>query len=637
MELKFKVGQYRHKVKLEPTTHKRLKIWFHYDKDLVEEVKCMEGAKWHPDPEKVWTVADSARNWFTINYLTGQNPYARYDSPLLSISPSRAGLYEHQVEGFRFIITRLQCILAMEPGCGKTLCAIESLEWFTKTVSKGRIHWVAPRSALVAAYSEFKKWKAKVRPDYYTYEAYRSAVKSDKIEIPQLLVLDESARVKTPTAQRSIACKHVTEVMREKYKNECMVLLMSGAPAPKSPADWWMQCEISCPGFIREGTYQKFQARLGLIKIEENNVTGGMYPRLVTWWDDERKCATCGLFKDAFCHDGEFMAEEGYHLFKPSVNEVHKLYNRLKGLVLVKFKKDVLSHLPEKVYRTIECKPTDSIRRAAKLIIRSSQRAIEALTLTRELSDGFQYIHEESLEETCDLCRGLRLVDQPIYIGPSDLPVGSMGRLKHEYWEKSPQECPNCDGKGKVKVSKRVTKEIPCPKDQVIKSLLEEYEEVGRVVIYGGFTGSIDRIIKLVQNEGWHWIRVDGRGWKTSIPGVIKDVEMNEIFQEHKNLYPKVAFVGHPGSGGIGLTLTASPVEIFYSNDFNADYRIQAIERGHRPGMDLNKGLTIVDIIHLETDRKVLDNLEKKIDLQSLSLGDLSSALEKADNDIRYF
>jgi SNF2 family DNA or RNA helicase len=97
---------------------------------------------------------------------------------------------------------------------------------------------------------------------------------------------------------------------------------------------------------------------------------------------------------------------------------------------------------------------------------------------------------------------------------------------------------------------------------------------------------------------------------------------------EFRDKYPKLCFVGHPKAGGMALTLTASPTEIFYSNDFSGEGRMQAEDRAHRPGMDVNKGLTIVDYIHLQTDLYVLENLQKKKDLQSLSLGELRAALD---------
>jgi hypothetical protein len=86
--------------------------------------------------------------------------------------------------------------------------------------------------------------------------------------------------------------------------------------------------------------------------------------------------------------------------------------------------------------------------------------------------------------------------------------------------------------------------------------------------------------------------------------------------------------VGHPQAGGMALTLTSSPTELFYSNCFNGEARMQAEDRFHRMGMDTNRGATIKDLIHLPTDKLVLDNLKLKKKLQNISMGELENAFK---------
>ena len=45
-------------------------------------------------------------------------------------------------------------------------------------------------------------------------------------------------------------------------------------------------------------------------------------------------------------------------------------------------------------------------------------------------------------------------------------------------------------------------------------------------------------------------------------------------------------------------------------------------------GMDTNRGATIIDLIHLPTDDYVLANLQKKRELQDISLGQIVEAIE---------
>ena len=57
--------------------------------------------------------------------------------------------------------------------------------------------------------------------------------------------------------------------------------------------------------------------------------------------------------------------------------------------------------------------------------------------------------------------------------------------------------CPVCGGSREVPKMVRIAREVPCPKDAALKMLLDENEETGRIVIFAGFTGSVDRVVKL--------------------------------------------------------------------------------------------------------------------------------------------
>ena len=94
-------------------------------------------------------------------------------------------------------------------------------------------------------------------------------------------------------------------------------------------------------------------------------------------------------------------------------------------------------------------------------------------------------------------------------------------------------------------------------------------------------------------------------------------------------MYDRICVVGHPQAGGMALTLTASPTELYYSNSFNGEARSQSEDRFHRIGMDENRGGLILDIIHLKTDQIVLDNLKLKRKLETMSMGQLQEALNE--------
>lgn len=638
MIVKLRAGRYMVPVDVVDNG-KTLTLKFSYNKILLTEVKDMDGARWNPEL-KCWTINNTQRNQFQLDYLQGKPVYDRYDSPLHpeTLIFTRP-LYEHQKEMVAHGLTRHCCMLACEMGTGKTLSAIEVIErsgfndWW----------WVGPKSALRSVELDFEKWGAKVTPRFMTYDELKKIMSTwpPGKKAPQGVVFDESARVKTPTSQRSEAAMALANGVRQDCGDNGYVILMTGTPAPKSPIDWWMQCEIACPGFLKEGNIHKFKNKLALIKQEENSITGGMFPRIVAWRDNDHKCEECGYERDHKIHGQLALLDGVGHKFVPMVNEVARLYKRLQGLALVKFKKDCLS-LPDKIYEIVRLKPSPDVIRAARLISQTAPRAVTALQLLRELSDGFQYKETEVGEEVCSFCQGkrtqmtrvpndptLKFRDDMLYLGRVNEDTDEFEVVCEASPENTHEEersCDRCNGTGVTKRYENTTVEFDSPKDQLLSDLLDEHEEIGRLVTYAGFTGSIDRCCKLTREAGWDYIRVDGRGWSTSLVGYQTPKDMLRAFQDKENDF-KINFIGHPASAGEGLTLTASPTIFYFSNDFNGMARTQSEDRIHRIGMDVNRGARIIDVIHLPTDELVLNNLKKKRELETMSMGELRETL----------
>lgn len=601
---------------------------FPFCRFLLGEIKALYGRKWHKD-EKIWSAPVTPRNNIAIKYLTigEDDPFELFSRPLESHQFSR-DLWPHQQTMANFALTRHYCILAAEQGTGKTLSLIEVME--QSGAKDNEIWYVAPLSALEAVRLELKKWNSAVKPILMTYERLVRVVKNwdGSSDIPRVLIGDESSRVKSPTSQRSAAFQNVADVVREVYGPEGYVILATGTPAPRSPIDWWKQCEIAYPGYLRESTARDLKNRLAKYVWIENEAGG--WPELVTWWDDPEKCAECGQHRSV--HD----ANRPDCKFRPSVNELELLHERLNGLVTVLRKKDVQAYLPDKHYRIVSCKPNKTLLEQAKLLTEVSETAIEALIGCRALSDGFQYFREKVGEKECPRCKGTGRAEEFVKLDqPDDTSDSSMTEDFDELPEdfdfvKGEGECYKCGGTGKVDILKRNYIEMDSPKLKKLEHLLEEYEEAGRVIIYAGFHASIDRITKLCLQKKWTVFVVDGRGWRGISPSgdTYSKKQLVELFQDPNRKIDQIAWVAHPKSSGMGLTLTASPVEIFYSNTFEGEDRMQAEDRAHRPGMDEAKGLTIIDMYNLSTDRFVRNNLVNKINLQSITLGAIQETLD---------
>lgn len=384
-------------------------------------------------------------------------------------------------------------------------------------------------------------------------------------------------------------------------------------------------CEVAWPGFLKEGSVKALEKRLAF--QVQKTFDSGTFWQTIGWRDDENKCDVCGETYEEGSH--ELDLEEEFHKFVPTKNEVAYMFERLQGLALIKHKKDCLD-LPDKRYRKIECKPTSSLLRVAKTIVDSASNAMVGMTLLRELSDGFQYRNVDDGTRTCDHCSD-GIVDE--WFDPENefkvfQAIDMLDEELTQRLEKRKVTCPKCHGSQEMKKTKRITKTIPCPKEKALKGLLGECEETGRIVIFAGFTGSVDRCVDICHNEGWAVVRCDGRGFQVTLKDgkIITDIDSLDFWADLEN-YPEVAFVAHPESGGMSLTLVEARMAVYWSNSFKPEYRVHSEDRIHRKGMDENLGCTIVDLIHLPTDVRVIDIIRENRKLELMTMGEITKGI----------
>jgi hypothetical protein len=534
-------------------------------------------------------------------------------------------------------------------GTGKTLSYIEVMEYAKKegfVKSNDEAWYIGPKAGVRAVGRELLKWDSSLRPRMFTYEGLVKELRdwTDIRPVPKVVCFDESSKIKNPNSQRSAAALHLANNIRSTYHKNGYVIEMSGSPAPKDPTDWWHQCEVACPGFLKEGSIGAFKKRLCIIEQRESLITGGVYPHVVTWLDNSEKCSLCGQLRTDACHWKESSVfavspeeAKSQHDFHASINEVANLYTRMKGLVIVIWKKDCLD-LPEKQYEILRITPGVEILRAAKLIRKLATRTVEALNLMRELSDGFQYKQIKTGDKTCTLCGGKGTHLQPIGDDSGNLyeqntaqDISFNADVKYEE-----ATCPTCGGNKTEPVYERETYEIGTPKDEAFIEELDSAEDIGRYVVWGGFTGTVDRLVRIAHQQGWSTLRVDGRGYLGQDPenNVLDDETLlsamdrsHKDFESLREKYPRVCFVGHPEAGGMALTLTATPVELFFSNSFKGDARTQSEDRCHRIGMDQNRGLVIKDLFLLPADEYVFNNIKKKRMLEKITLGEFQAEI----------
>jgi len=619
---------------------------------LMAEVKAMRGAHFHGyDDEgeyakiKVWSVDDCQRNRLQIGYLCGEDVYAWFDRPLerheyrqFLRAGQPAAVMPHQYDMADAGLTYHYQIFGAEMGTGKTLAAQMVIE----KSGVDLVWWVGPKTSIPNIKREFKLWGFpfdRIQVEFFTYEGLVRVMDEwdGSQPLPRFFVADESSRCKNDTSQRSKAVQKLADLIRDKYGCEGYVIEMSGTPSPKTPCDWWSQCEIAWPGFLKEGSRRAMEERLAF--MVEQEFDAGKFKKRIGWKDDERKCAKCGDTREEGPHELDGVADpESYHPFEASKNEVAYLYERLKGLVVVKHKKDCLQ-LPEKRYRKVICKPSASILRVAEAIVSAAPNAVTGMTLLRELSDGFQYREQQDGMTKCTHCTDGTVAEwtdpedpeasyQAIDLLDPDLKARLVRRTV---------ACPACDGKREVPKMVRIAREIPCPKDAALKMLLDENEEVGRLVIFAGFTGSVDHIVKLCLKEKWDVVRCDQGNFQVfaaksdSPDGALATEEEPLDYWANLAGHGKVAFVANPESGGMSLTLVEARMAVYWSNSWKPEYRAQSEDRIHRKGMDENLGCTIVDLIHLPSDDRVLDVIRANRKLELMTMGEVLQGVDWKD------
>ena len=619
------------------------RIWFLKSPfGMKDEIKAMAGSRWHgfdTPKKKCWSVLDCFRNQFQLHYMMGENVYEWFDRDLQEFEYRQYYLdgeptdpMEHQIDMANHGLSYHFQIWGAEMGTGKTLSAQMVIE----KAGINHWYWVGPKSSLPNIQREFRKWgydETTATIDYMTYERLVRIMDEWKEgdPLPQGVIFDESSRLKTATSQRSRAARKLTDLIRAKHMWEGFVILMSGTPSPKKPTDWWSQCEIAWPGFLKEGSAKALESRLAF-QVQQT-FDSGTFWKTIGWKDDPDKCAICGFTEEAGEHAPDPEEPEAeFHKFVPSKNEVAYMFERLNGLALIKHKADCLT-LPDKRYRTIECKPTKSLLRLAKTIVDSAPNAMTGMTLLRELSDGIQYRDVDDGTKPCNLCPdSCGEIDEWFDPEASHKSYQAIDMLDEELvarLEKRKITCPKCKGSGETKKTKRITKRVPCPKEKALKGLLGECEETGRIVIFAGFTGSVDRCVEICHNEGWAVVRCDGRGFQVTLNDgtTITDQNALDFWADLEN-NPNVAFVAHPESGGMSLTLTEARMAVYWSNSFKPEYRVQSEDRIHRKGMDENLGCVIVDLLHLPTDERVVSIIRENRKLELMTMGKITEGID---------
>ena len=149
-----------------------------------------------------------------------------------------------------------------------------------------------------------------------------------------------------------------------------------------------------------------------------------------------------------------------------------------------------------------------------------------------------------------------------------------------------------------------------------IKELMDLCEEVqGKAIIWATWTMDIRSIATALRD--CHGVQA-----VSTLHGETPDSERPRIVKDFQDRQSELRFlVGHPKTGGHGLTLTAANTVIYYSNSYDLELRVQSEDRAHR--ITQNNKVTYIDLISPKTiDEKIVKSLRDKINVADQILGE---------------
>jgi SNF2 family DNA or RNA helicase len=149
-----------------------------------------------------------------------------------------------------------------------------------------------------------------------------------------------------------------------------------------------------------------------------------------------------------------------------------------------------------------------------------------------------------------------------------------------------------------------------------LDTLLEICEDTdAKIIVWATYIYNVEQITKTLREKFGVDSTVDFYGEVSSE----KRTEAIERFQND----PKCRFfVANPATGGLGITLTAASIVVYYSNSYNAEHRVQSEDRSHRIGQE--KKVTYIDFVTPDTiDEKILGALKTKFKLSAKTMGEV--------------
>lgn len=285
-----------------------------------------------------------------------------------------------------------------------------------------------------------------------------------------------------------------------------------------------------------------------------------LWPQMQFLDPDIIGCKSYVLFRNMYCIMGGF---EGRKII--GYQRQDELMEKIAPYVDVVTKEQALPDLPPKIYQTVEVELT-----------KQQQAAM------RQLEDDMK-AQQGDLELTVQTVMD-RLTRYQQIIG---------GHFPHE------------DENGNYETTAIAGKN---PKLEALVSLLELDMESGvKAIVWARFTAERNAIVEAIAGR-------NGRNSVRLFDGQVSDADRARHTEDFQNDPDVTVMVANVVVGGMGQTWTAATHEIYYSNDFSYENRMQSEDRAHRKGQ--KNSVKYTDIVaNVKADQMILHALAKKGDV----------------------
>lgn len=168
-----------------------------------------------------------------------------------------------------------------------------------------------------------------------------------------------------------------------------------------------------------------------------------------------------------------------------------------------------------------------------------------------------------------------------------------------------------------------VVKRFPnTPKILALKELIEDHAPAKKILVWSVWKENYAQIKEICDGLKCPYVEVHG--------GISPQQKLKSVAQFEESRDTRV-FIGHPGSGGIGINLVSSALGIHYSRTFSLEFSRQSEARNYRAGSEMHESITRLDLVcENSIEEEAVESLINKQEMSDkILLGMVKNSLVK--------